>query len=68
MEDISENVSNAGSILRTYDCYEIIGTDIFLLIADGKYSDLLVSLSSTKEQMNKFLDSRLCEELVVIKK
>ncbi|MBR5419382.1 hypothetical protein IK110_04010 [Candidatus Saccharibacteria bacterium] len=68
IEDISENVLNAGSVLRTYDCYEIIGTDIFLLIADGRYSDLLVSLSSTKEQMNKFLDSQLCKMLVEVKK
>lgn len=67
IEDVSESISNAENIIRTYDCYEIIGTNIFLLIADGKYSDLLVSLSSTSEQMNKFLDSELCKKLVTVK-
>lgn len=68
LEDISRNVYEVGSILRTYDCYEIIGTDCFLLTSNGEYDDLLISLSSTKEQMNKFLDSKLCKELVTIKK
>lgn len=63
--DVAHGLIDPGWKLRSYECYEIIGTNTFLLFADGEGGDLLISLSSTDEEMNKLLNSKLFNELMV---
>ncbi|MBR5669801.1 hypothetical protein IKX12_01845 [Candidatus Saccharibacteria bacterium] len=65
ISDIAHGLLDPGWKTQSYECYEIIGTNSFLLLADEKSSDLLISLSSTDEEMNKLLNSKLFNELMV---